>query len=419
MLSCNNRSTNRDTCLIMCSTCPGQARRTARLVCQTIAMLCLGLAAATGRGAGPPLVLAIDAEFGVKASTSAQAILRGAEIAADEINAAGGLLGGRPLQVVSSNNNSVPARAADNLRDLAANPAVIAVMGGKYSPVVQQITPLIHALKIPYLIPWAAADDLTRHHHRPDYIFRLSLTDTWAMQAIVRSASARGFRRLGLLLPRTGWGRSSHAAVGQITKDDSRIQLVPEQWYNFGDQKFAAQYDALLKAGAEALLLVANEQEGAALVRHIAKLPPASRLPILSHWGITGGEFFSLTRGALAEVDLSVVQTFSFVGARSARARKVIEAMVRDYGVAGERAIESPVGVAHAYDLTHLLALAVQRAGTPDRAAIRDAFEHLPVYYGLLKRYRPAFDALRHEALDPSLVFMARYAHDGAIVPTP
>lgn len=381
-------------------------------------LLSLWLAAGQVGASDPrPLLLAIDAEFGVRASTSAQAIQRGAEIAADEVNAAGGLLGGRLLRIVVRNNNSVPARAAENVRELAGNPDVIAVMGGKHSPVIQHLVPLIHELKIPYLIPWAAADDLTRHQHEPSYIFRLSMTDTWAMQAMVRAAGDRGLQQIGVLLPRSGWGRSSLAALEAILQGQPHMQLAAVQWYNFGDQYLSAQYEALRKAGAKVLVLVANEQEGATLVRHVGHLPASARLPILSHWGITGGEFFSLTAGALAEVDLSVVQTYAFVGQRGSRARRIIEALVRKHGVSGERQIDSPVGVAHAYDLTLLLADAVQRANSADRSVIRSALEDSGDRVGLLKRYRPAFSAQRHEALDASLVFMARYAPDGAIVP--
>lgn len=385
--------------------------------CRCLVLLLLAVVSHAGASDARPLLLAIDAEFGVRSSTSAKAIQRGAEIAADEVNAAGGLLGGRPLKVIIRNNNSVPGRAAENLRELAGNPDVVAVMGGKYSPVIQHLTPLIHELEIPYLIPWAAADDLTRHPHKPDFIFRLSMTDSWAMQAMVRAAGERGLRRIGLLLPRSGWGRSSLAALESILKRESGIQLVSVQWYNFGDQQLSAQYEALKKAGASVLLLVANELEGAALVRHEASLAQPSRLPILSHWGITGGEFFSLTAGALNAVDLSVVQTYSFVGQRDARARRVVETLLRDQGLASERQIESPVGVAHAHDLTLLLADAIRHANSADRRAIRAALEAPGDRTGLVKRYRPAFTPQRHEALDAAHVFMARYAPDGAIVP--
>lgn len=369
--------------------------------------------------AGPPkepVLLAIDAEFGVKMSTSAQAIQRGAEIAAAEVNAAGGVLGGRPLQIVTRNNNSVPARAAENLRELAADPKVAAVMCGKHSPVVQHLLPLIHELGMPFLDPWAAADDITRYPRTPNYVFRLSLTDAWALDAMVKSAAARRYKRLGLLLPNSGWGRSSQAAAHKAVAGGRSVHLVGEQWFNFGDTQFTAQYDALRKAGVQAILLVANELEAAAFVRETAQRPDAERLPIFAHWGVTGGQFFALAGERLAEVDFLVVQTYSFIGAKGGAAQRVVAALKQQGLAGGPGDIESPVGVAHAYDLTHLLARAIDRAGKLDRAAIRDALEHLPEYRGLVKHYHPPFTPARHDALDPSVVFMARFADGGAIV---
>lgn len=377
----------------------------------------LAFAVAAAEAAGkPPVLLAIDAEFGVMASTSAQAIQRGAEIAAAEINAAGGVLGGRPLQIVTRNNNSVPARATENLREVAANPDVVAVMCGKYSPVVQQNLQLIHDIGMPYLLPWAAADGLTEHAYTPNFVFRLALRDSWAIAKMIGSAEARGYRRIGLILPNSGWGRSNRAAVEKLLGGGDRSTLVSEQWYNFGDEQFDVQYDALRRADADVILLVANELEGAALVAEIARRPASERLPVLSHWGVTGGEFFKRAGDALARVDFSVVQTYSFIDAKDARARRVLDRLRERYGVANAREIESPVGYAHAYDLTQLLARAVESAGSTDRRAIRHALEQLGEYRGLVRRYRRAFTPTRHEALDAAQVFMARYAPDGAIV---
>ncbi|MBZ4110660.1 hypothetical protein JYI40_23695, partial [Escherichia fergusonii] len=79
--------------------------------------------------------------------------------------------------------------------------------------------------------------------------------------------------------------------------------------------------------------------------------------------------------------------------------------------------IESPVGVAHAYDMTHILAKAIQLAGSTDRSAVRDALEKVPLHDGLVRRYAPPFTATRHEALTPAELLMARYRDDGVIVP--
>lgn len=387
--------------------------------CLVLALLPLALlTASAGRATDtlPPVILAIDAEFGVRAATSAQAIQRGAEIAAAEINANGGLLGGRPLQVVIRNNNSMPARARDNLRELTAMPEVVAVMTGKHSPVVQQLKPLIHEIGIPYLVPWAAADDITDDLYVPGFIFRLSMRDSWAMAALVREAEARGLRRIGVLIPNNGWGRSNRAAIETLLVEGRRARLVSEQWYNFGHLSFREQYDALLAAQADVVILVGNELEGVSFVEEIARRPAAERRPVLAHWGVTGGEFFERGREALQHVDFSVVQTYSFVGAEDAAARRVLAALRERWGVEGARHVDSPVGVAHAYDLTHLLALAIQRAGSTDRKAVRDALEQLPAHAGLVRHYGRAFAPGRHDALDGTQVFIARYAADGAIL---
>ncbi|MFI3135219.1 MAG: hypothetical protein QX197_00425, partial [Methylococcaceae bacterium] len=69
-----------------------------------------------------PVYIGLDAEFGYKGSTSAEAIERGILIAIEEINQAGGVLNGRPLALLKRANHSVPARSVANIEELAANP---------------------------------------------------------------------------------------------------------------------------------------------------------------------------------------------------------------------------------------------------------------------------------------------------------
>lgn len=358
----------------------------------------------------------IDAEFGVRASTSAQAIALGAGIAAAEINARGGVLG-RPLEILTRNNNSIPARAAEHLRELARDPQVVAVMGGKHSPVVLELLPLIHELGMPYLAPWSAADGITNHGYRPGYVFRLSLRDSWALDLMIDTACREGRRRLAAILPNSSWGRSSLAAIEAKLLRDKCTHLVGKRWYSFGEDEFARAVDGLGESGADVVMLVANEAEGAAFVREIARRPASGRLPILAHWGITGGEFPRLAGPALADVDLRVVQTFSFLDTDNPRTRQVRAALSASQGRDEPRTIESPVGVAHAYDLIHLLALAIERAGSTERKAVRDALVSLGEHHGLVRDYRQPFSEQRFDALDPRDVFLARYARDGAIEP--
>lgn len=256
--------------------------------------------------------------------------------------------------------------------------------------------------------------------HKPNFVFRLSLRDSWAVAALLGEAQARGLGRVGLMLLNTSWGRSSlKAAEARVAAAGGRLRIVGTRWFNWNDPSFIGPYQDLRRQGAEAIVLVANANEAAILVKEMAALPRAERLPILSHWGVTGGDLPGLAGPALQEVDYSVVQTYSFIGARGARAAAVIDAHRRLFGSAGPRTIHAPVGVAHAYDLTHLLARAIARAGSTDRTAIRDALEALGPYEGLIKAYARPFTPARHEALSPEDVFVGRYAPDGAIVRDP
>lgn len=381
-----------------------------------------GLGSSVGAASAPadpprPVLIGLDAEFGHRTSTSAQAIQQGLEIAIAEINGTGGVLGGRPLQLVTRDNRSLTARGVDNLRELAAMPELVAVFGGKFSPVYVECLPVAHELGILLMDPWGSADSITDHKFAPNYSFRLSLKDSWAAPVMLRFALAQHqARKLGVFLPNTAWGRSNQAAIARAAAVQGQT-LVGEKWYNWGDKSLIEDYEELRAAGAEAIVLIANETEGSTLVKEMAALPADQRLPIISHWGVTGGEFGELTGAALDKVNFAVVQTYSFIGRTDPIARRVLAALKATYGIASADRVKSPVGVAHAYDLMHILARAIDWAGSTERAAIREALENLGPYEGLVRYYDRPFTPDRHDALSEKEVFMARYTADDRIIP--
>ncbi|MGZ5198168.1 MAG: ABC transporter substrate-binding protein [Telluria sp.] len=364
-----------------------------------------------------PVLLGLDGEFGLDNSVSAQAVELGMRAAIEEINAAGGVLGGRPLQLVLKDHRSIPARGIRNIEEFARMPDLVAVFGGRFSPVVIEELPVIKSTHTLFMDPWAAADEIVDNDMRPNYVFRLSLRDSLAVPALMGSAKRRGLKRIGLLLTNTSWGRSSEDAAQRYLGANRGVRLVQTAWYNWRDTSLVGKYKELLAAGAQAVVLVANDDEAAILVREVAALPKAQRLPILSHWGVTGGEFAKEAGPALQQVDFTVVQTFSFFRADPRKVARFLATARRIAKVARIEDIHGPVGVAHAYDLTHILARAIDLAGSTDRKTVRDALERVPVYDGLVKRYAPPFAPGRHEALDGHDVLLARYRADGVLVP--
>ncbi|MFT7582783.1 MAG: ABC-type branched-subunit amino acid transport system substrate-binding protein [Myxococcota bacterium] len=154
-------------------------------------------------------------------------------------------------------------------------------------------------------------------------------------------------------------------------------------------------------------MYVGNGLEAAKLVNVMAD--SAKPLPLVSHWGVTGTDFATMAADALSRVDLRVLQTFSFLTNGNPAAAELVERYKARYSIAGPREIVAPVGTAHAYDLIHLLAAAIRTAGDTKSEAVRGALERLGTHVGLVKTYDPPFTPERHDALDASSFFLARY----------
>ena len=377
-------------------------------------LLCVVTAQAADK---TPVLVGLDGEFGLENSISAQAIELGLRTAIAEINAAGGVLGGRPIELVTKNHSAILARSVRNNAEFASMPDLVAVFGGRFSPLVIAQVPALNAAKLPYLAVWSAADAIIDNGMRPNYLFRLSLRDSLAMPKLLQSAEQRGFDKVGLLVVNTSWGSSSLAEAEKYMRNVKKQKIVDTAWFYPRDPTLITQYKKLTAAGAQAVVLVGNDKEALILVREVAALPPSQRVPILSHWGITGGDFFKHAAAALEEVDLSVIQTFSFFTADKQMLARFMKTAEQTAGIKRIEDIHAPVGVAHAYDLMHILAKAINLARNTERSALRDALEKVPEHRGLIKLYKPPFTPTRHEALGPAELLMARYNREGVLLP--
>ena len=294
---------------------------------------------------------------------------------------------------------------------------MVAVLGGKHSPVIVETIPDTQQMKVPYISVWGSANQITDTIPQNSYMFRLSLKDEWGVVALLSQAvKLSSNHKVCVLLPNTLWGRSGERVLREKATA-LQATLASVNWYNWGDKSFNRQLDACTASGATAMLLIANETEGALIINELAQRPRPERLPVVAHWGITGGAFAAMTGGALNDIDLRVIQTFSFVNNRRPKAQALADKVMAAQGVQTADAIVSQVGVAQAYDAVYLVASAINTARSTQGTAIRNALEQLPPHEGVIKRYAPAFTHTRHDALDSRQVLFVRMKVDGSITP--
>lgn len=359
-----------------------------------------------------PLLIGLNADLSSGSELAGGAILRGVELAIERINVEGGLLG-RPVRLVAMDHLGNQARGLENLRTLAAWPGLIAVVGGLHSIVIIHEMETIHQRQIPYLVPWAAAAKVVEHGYQPNYVFRLSLRDADVAPFLLREAlRVAAGQKVAVLLERSDWGRSNEAALAGVIAEAGPDQITIE-WVNRGEHEFVIRLRALQQQGVGVVVMAINFVESVHLVNAMARLNQP--LPILSHWGLTGGDFWSAAEQALQTVDLRFVQSAVLPVDRPVLAQWLADYRAY-YGLQPEEPIPAVSGTLHSYELTQLLAQAVRQAGVADRSAIRDALEHLDHYQGVIRDYAPPFSPDSHEIIGGLPLHLARFNARGQIL---
>lgn len=350
------------------------------------------------------------------------------------LNEVGGQAAGYALELVVLDHRGNIRRSKRHLDQYLEDDRALAVFSGLHSPPLLAHRDFINENQILVLDPWAAAGPITRYPSPTNWIFRLSIDDSNAGVTIAKHAVDRGFKKPGLLLEETGWGKSNEKTMMQALSDLGCGAVLVE-WFKWGMGE--AQARSLLRrmaeAGVDVIFFVGNTREGNNIAKAMVSLPPEMRLPICSHWGITGGDFPQVVDAGIREkLDLTFIQTaFSFISSpENERGKRVLiqaRALFPDE-IRDAADIRAPTGFIHAYDLTLLLVAAIEQQGLTgdvleDRARIRSALEQLrdPVE-GLVKTYQTPFSVFSeenpdaHEALGVEDYRMGYYGPAGEII---
>ena len=362
---------------------------------------------AAGVYAADPVKLGHVAALSGPSAQSGEAITRGLTIAIDEINAAGGVLGGRRIELVQRDDESNPPKGAIAARELIFKEKVTAFFGGIDSPVSLAIVPLANKEKVPFMGVWAAATPITRNNADPNYVFRVSAVDALVDIRLLDHANRKfGAKNAGLMLINNPWGESNEKGLVAADAGNDDIEIVGIEKFENNDVDMVPQLTRLKNAGADAIILVVNAPPGAQMMKSRERM--GWSVPVVSHWGISGGRFPELA-GPTAG-DAHFVQTYSFFGKQSPAGERVLASLMKKYPeITGPEDVFSPVGTANAYDAMYLMARAIDKAGSTDGDAIRKAMYEIGTHDGLIKTYDNPFSPGNHDALGPADYIMVHY----------
>lgn len=347
-----------------------------------------------------------------QSAKSGEAIIRGLTIATNEINADGGVLG-KPIELIIRDDESNPGKGLTAARELVQREEVVALIGGLDTPVSFAIVPFVNQMKIPFVGPWAAGTGITVNGAEENYVFRVSAVDEYVDEAITEYLITRyGVKKPGMILINNPWGESNERGLTKAL-DKRNMEHAGIEKFESSDIDVTPQLTRLKNAGADSLFLVANVAPSAQVVKSLNRM--GWDIPIASHWGPAGGRFTELA-GPWGE-KVHFIQTYSFAGEMDEKGERMFASLQETFPEIETIADVTPaVGIANAYDAMLLLSAAIEKAGSTDGPAIRQAMYDIENIEGLIKTYTNPFTPDNQDALGPDDYIFTQFV-DGEIIP--
>jgi branched-chain amino acid transport system substrate-binding protein len=211
------------------------------------------------------------------------------------------------------------------------------------------------------------------------WVFKTPHTDRMACEKIFVDMRARNLSRVAIISGAGGFDKSMRGECLKVARQHG-VDVVADETYGAGDTDMTAQLTKIKNAAGVQAVLNAGFGQGPALVtKNFRQL--GITLPLYQSHGVASKEFIKLAGEAAEGVRLPASALLVAESLPDSDAqKKVVVSYKREY----ERRFKSEVSTfgGHAYDGLMLAVEAMKKAGTTDKAKVRDALESLRGYMG-------------------------------------
>jgi branched-chain amino acid transport system substrate-binding protein len=285
---------------------------------------------------------------------------RGIEMAVEEANATGGVIG-KKIKLLTEDTQSKPEEAALAVQKLINRDNVTAILGEVASSRSLAAAPICQSNGVPMISPGSTNPEVTK---KGDYIFRVCFIDPFQGEVLAKFAyNSLGLRKVATLKDVKNDYSVGLAQYFHETFTKLGGEVIGEQAYSEGDNDFKAQLTALRALNPEAVFVPGYYTESALIVKQARELNMT--MPFF------GGDGWDSDR--LIEIGGDAMNGTYFTNHYSADdTTAAVQAFVSKYRSKYDN--QTPDAMAAlGYDAAAILFDAIKRAGSTDKAKIRDA----------------------------------------------
>src|SRR3954466_9567009 len=181
----------------------------------TIVATALVSAGFAGQAAAQTIKIGVNEPLTGPFAASGTYVVNGAKIAADEINAKGGVLG-KKIELVIEDNKSNPTEAAAVAEKLITADKVPVMMGAWGSSLTLAVMPKLEEYKVPMIVETSSSGKITTSGN--PYIFRISPTSAMEAKAFQPLVKKMGIKKANFLYTNNDFGIGSGAEYSKMLK---------------------------------------------------------------------------------------------------------------------------------------------------------------------------------------------------------
>jgi branched-chain amino acid transport system substrate-binding protein len=303
-----------------------------------------------------------NASFGISQNN-------GVQMALEEVNAAGGVLG-KKIDLTLEDNQTKQGQTTTIVKKLISEDHVVALIGEVASSKSLEAAPIAQAAKIPEIATAATNPAVTQ---TGDYIFRVCFTDDF--QAVVIARFVLETLQKKKIAFMTDVKQDYSVGLTNIAKayfDKNGGEIVKEQSYSSEDKDFRAQLTTIKAANPDVIIVTGYYPEAALIAKQARQLGIKAILA-----GGDGWDGSSLIPVGGSAVEGAFFSDHFAVSDKSPLVQTFVAAYKKKYNVAPD------AFAALGYDAFKLLVDAIKRAGTTDSEKLRDAIANTKDFPGV------------------------------------
>lgn len=234
--------------------------------------------------------------------------LNACKIIAEKVNAAGGIAGGKKIEIVAQDDQCKPELASNVASKIIADDIKM-VIGHICTGATRAALPLYNEAKVISISPSATAPNLTASGENPFFFRTIAADDDQARIAVHALEDVLGAKKVAILHDKGEYGKGFADFVREFLTANKKVEVVLFEGITTGASDFSPILQKVRSSGAEAVVFGGYDPDAAKIVSQMSRR--RMDLPFIGPDGVRVESYIRLAGAAAANTYASGTRDLS------------------------------------------------------------------------------------------------------------